>query len=230
MSIPPSFDGTPRRLSDQLATYLRNEIYAGRLRPGQRLFEVELCERLNVSRAPLREAILTLRTDGLVDVRPHRGAVVTTLEDDDIREVFALRQLVEPLAARAAAERNDPIGLDRMRQAFDDLRVALQRDDPLTIAVAHSELHRSIAQASGMPRLAVFVQVLCTQMLASHGTGYALHPDATRTLVEDHEPLVAAIVAGDSDAAERLMREHFRPVEPMLDAYRRLRKESAHEA
>ena len=93
MSIPPSFDATPRRLSDQLATYLRNEIYAGRLRPGQRLFEVELCERLNVSRAPLREAILTLRTDGLVDVRPHRGAVVTTLEDDDIREVFVLFEL-----------------------------------------------------------------------------------------------------------------------------------------
>ena len=226
MTTQASFEETPRRLSDQLAEYLRNEIYSGRLRPGQRLYEVELCERLNVSRAPLREAILALRTDRLVEVRPHRGAVVTTFEDDDIREVFELRKLVEPLGARTAAERRDSARIDEIHKAVEELRFAVQRSDPLTTALAHSELHRAIARASGLPRLAAFVDALSTQMLASHGTGYARRPEETGSLLSDHEPIVEAIANGAADDAERLMREHFRPVEPMLEAYRKLREPS----
>jgi DNA-binding GntR family transcriptional regulator len=221
------FAGTPRRLSDQLASYLRGEIYSGRLRPGERLYEVELCKRLNVSRAPLREAILTLRTDGLVEVRPNRGATVTRFEDDDVREVFALRRLIEPLGARAAAERRDPDALESVERALEEMGYAIQRGDPLQVAIAHASLHRAIAHASGMPRLAAFVDALCTQMLASHGTGYATDREATESLLQDHEPIVAALVAGDGDESEQRMRSHFRPVEPMLRAYRRLRDESA---
>jgi DNA-binding GntR family transcriptional regulator len=227
LSTQTSFEETPRRLSDQVAEYLRSEIYSGRLRPGQRLYEVELCERLNVSRAPLREAILALRTDRLVEVRPHRGAVVTTFEDDDIREVFELRRHVEPLGARNAAERRDPARLEEIDRALKELRFAVQRGDPLTTALAHSELHRSIARASAWPRLAAFVDALCTQMLASHGTGYARRPEETSNLLAEHEPIVEAVSAGRADDAERLMREHFRPVEPMLEAYRNLRESGA---
>jgi DNA-binding GntR family transcriptional regulator len=221
------FADTPRRLSDQLASYLRGEIYSGRLRPGERLYEVELCKRLNVSRAPLREAILTLRTDGLVEVRPNRGAIVTRFEDEDIREVFTLRQLIEPLGARAAAERHDADALQTVERALEEMRFVIQRGEPLPVALAHASLHRAIAQASGMPRLASFVDALCTQMLASHGTGYASEREATESLLVDHEPIVAAVVSGSAEEAERLMRSHFRPVEPMLQAYRRLRDESA---
>lgn len=191
---------------------------------------MELCERLNVSRAPLREAILTLRTDGLVEVRPHRGAIVTTLTDDDIREVFTLRRLVEPLGARAAAERADPAGVAAVEASLAEVRFTLQRDDPLALAVAHSELHRTVARASGMPRLAGFVDALCTQMLTTHGTGYERMPGEIDSLLADHEPIVTAIAAGDADAAEAAMRDHFRPIEPMLEAYRRLREEAAAEA
>jgi DNA-binding GntR family transcriptional regulator len=221
------FADTPRRLSDQLASYLRGEIYSGRLRPGERLYEVELCKRLSVSRAPLREAILTLRTDGLVEVRPNRGATVTRFEDDDIREVFTLRQLIEPLGARGAAERGDSTALEAMERALEELRFAVQHGDALQVALAHAALHRAIALASGMPRLAAFVDALCTQMLASHGTGYATEREATDNLLADHEPIVNAIAAGDAEHADALMRGHFRPVEPMLQAYRRLRGDSA---
>ena len=221
------FADTPRRLSDQLASYLRGEIYSGRLRPGERLYEVELCKRLNVSRAPLREAILTLRTDGLVEVRPNRGATVTRFEDDDIREVFTLRQLIEPLGARSAAERQDLEALQTVERALEELCLLIGPGDALQVALAHASLHRAIAQASGLPRLASFVDALCTQMLASHGTGYATDQDATESLLPDHEPIVAAVISGKAREAERLMRSHFRPVEPMLEAYRRLRGDPA---
>lgn len=218
------FADTPRRLSDQLASYLRGEIYSGRLRPGDRLYEVELSRRLNVSRAPLREAILTLRTDGLVDVRPNRGATVTRFDDDDIREIFRLRQLIEPLGARAASELQNADELEAVKSAFEELRFSVQRGDPLSIAIEHASLHRSIAHASGMRRLMSFVDALCTQMLASHGTGYA-DREATAGLLADHEPIVDAVIGNKPAAAEKLMRAHFRPVDPMLEAYRRLRND-----
>lgn len=224
--IQTTFTDTPRRLSDQLASYLRGEIYGGRLRPGDRLYEVEICQRLNVSRAPLREAILTLRTDGLVEVRPNRGATVTRFEDDDIREIFRLRKLIEPMGARAAAERCDSAGLQAIAAAYEELRFSTQRSDPLAVAIAHGGLHRAIAHASGMRRLSSFVDALCTQMLASHGTGYASDRGATASLLADHEPIVRAVRDGKSATAEKLMRAHFRPVDPMLDAYRRLRDAS----
>lgn len=222
VTTSPEFAG-PRRLSDQIASYLRGEIYSGRLRPGERLYEVELCERLNVSRAPLREAILTLRTDGLVDVRPNRGALVTPFSDDDIREIFTLRQVLEPIGARAAAERAKEQDFPRIGMAFDEMKAASERSEALPLALAHASLHAAIAKASGMPRLATFVDALCTQMLASHATGYAADSATTETIITDHEPIVAAVREGQADEAERRMRSHFRPVEPIVEAYQRLR-------
>jgi DNA-binding GntR family transcriptional regulator len=222
MTTSPEFAG-PRRLSDQIASYLRGEIYSGRLRPGERLYEVELCERLNVSRAPLREAILTLRTDGLVDVRPNRGALVTPFSDDDIREIFTLRHLLEPIGARVAAERANERDLRVIGERFDEMKSASERGEALPLALAHASLHTAIANASGMPRLATFVDVLCTQMLASHATGYAADSTTTESILTDHEPIVAAVRGGHADEAERCMRSHFRPVEPIVEAYQRLR-------
>lgn len=222
MSVRPAFGDVPRRLSDQVASFLREEIYSGHLRPGQRLPEVELCERLNVSRAPLREAILALRTDGLVDVLPHRGATVTKLTDDDIREVFALRQRLEPFGARVAAARRDPEALVQIEDALDGIRTAVLGKRPLPIALAHASFHRAVAQASGMARLVSFVDVLSTQMLASHGVGYAASPASVATIAAEHEPILAAIRDGDEAAAEERMLAHFSPVEPMLEAYHRL--------
>lgn len=220
------FDTAPRRLSDQIAQHLREEIYSGRLLPHQRLREVKLAERLSVSRAPLREAILLLRHDGLVEVQPNRGAFVVSFSDDEIREIFALRQLLEPAAARAAAMRCDPEANQALKFDLEEMSFALAAAEPLRLALAHAAFHRNVAHASGMPRLSGFISALCTQMLASHGAGYALHPQEVASLMDDHQPIVAAIVAGDLEGAERAMRAHFRPVEPMLEAYARLREQT----
>lgn len=230
MDIRADFGDAPRRLSDQVASFLREEIYSGRLRPGERLAEVELCERLDISRAPLREAILALRTDGLVDIRPHRGATVTELTETDIREVYGLRLLLEPVAAREAASRRDPADLAHIEAQFEELRAAMVRENPLPVALAHAGFHRAVARASGMPRMASFIDVLCTQMLACHGVGYAMVPAQIDSIVEDHAPLLDAIRSGDEERAEEAMREHFRPIDPMVEAYASLGARDAPDA
>jgi DNA-binding GntR family transcriptional regulator len=226
MTIRPNFGDVPRRLSDQVAGFLREEIYSGHLAPGERLLEVEICERLGISRAPLREALLTLHADGLLDMRPHRGATVTAFSDDDIREIFALRLHLDPLAASAAAQRCDPDAIASLRAALTQMDLAVQHRDGLAEALAHADFHRALGRASGMTRLASFIDSLCTQMLASHGTGMIDNPDQASTLVPDHAAIVEAIAAGDADEAAEKTRVHFRPVDPMLDSYRRLRDAS----
>jgi DNA-binding GntR family transcriptional regulator len=229
MATRPSFEDIPRRLSDQVASFLREEIYGGHLRPGERLLELELCERLDVSRAPLREALLALQNEGLVEVRPHRGATVVEFSEDDIREVFALRRILDPFAARAAAEREDPDSLQALRQALAGIENALERREGIAVALAHAEFHRVLGRASGLPRLAAFIDSLCTQMLASHALGTAEHLDLAATIVPDHLAIVEAISKGDAELAEQATREHFRPVEPMIESYRRLREGAVEE-
>jgi DNA-binding GntR family transcriptional regulator len=221
------FDRVPRRLSDQVATFLREEIYRGQLMPGQRLLELELCEQLDVSRAPLREALLALQRDGLVEMRPHRGATVSTFSDDDIEEIYELRRLLDPFAARAAAARGDAGTVAALRGQLRRMADALERGDSLEAALAHADFHRSLGHASGLARVGRFIDALCTQMLASHARGSVEHPEELSYLLTDHAPIVDAIEAGDPDEAARATEAHFRPVEPMLESYRRLRQQAA---
>jgi len=225
-SSQSSFRATPRRVSDQVANFLREEIYRGALVPGQRLLELELCDELDVSRAPVREALLALQRDGLVEMRPHRGATVASFSDDDIVEIFELRRLLDPVAARAAAEQRDPAAIASLREQIAGMKDAVERGDGFRAAIAHADFHRALGRASNMPRIARFVDSLCTQMLASHARGSVEHPEQLELLLNDHSPIVDAIERGDAEAAVAATSAHFRPVEPMLESYRRLRQQA----
>jgi DNA-binding GntR family transcriptional regulator len=221
-AVTARFNHVPRRLSDSLAVYLREEIYRGNLRPGQRLIELDLCKEFQVSRAPLREALLALQRDGLVEMPPHRGAKVVSFTDDDIHEIYALRLLLDPFAAGAAADRRADV--TALRDAVNRAEEAFRQGDPLAAALAHADFHREVGRASGLGRVGTFISALCTQMLASHAYGSTEHPEQLATIATDHGEIVSAIARGDRPAAEAATRNHFRPVDPMLDSYRRLRE------
>jgi DNA-binding GntR family transcriptional regulator len=226
MTDASAFHRAPRRVSDQVASFLRGEIYRGALTPGQRLLEVELRDHLDVSRAPIREAFLALQRDGLVEMRPHRGATVAAFSDEDIEEIYELRRMLDPFAARAAAERRDPASVASLRDELTAMADALERGDALRAAFAHADFHRALGRASGRPRVASFIDALCTQMLASHARGSVEHPEALSGLISDHVPIVEAIERGDPDGAAAASTAHFRPVAPMMESYQRLRGEA----
>jgi DNA-binding GntR family transcriptional regulator len=207
-----------KRLSDQVASFLRSRIYSGEYQPGQRLLELDLCRELGISRTPLREAFLNLQREGLIDVRPRRGATVATFTLNDLHENTELRAILEGLAARRVAEAPDSAAIRRMLHAVAEMRHAAELGDGVAAAVAHIEFHRSIARASGFPRLVAFVDQLIVQSVPLHG--YAdLAPDELLELAASHTPLVTLVESGDPDAAERALNEHIRGLSAPIRKY-----------
>jgi DNA-binding GntR family transcriptional regulator len=207
-----------RRLSDQVTTLLRSRIYSGEYKPNQRLLELDLCAELGISRSPLREAFLRLHREGLVELRPRRGASVASFSQEDVREIAELRAALEGLAAREAASRQDEADLARLRHRLDEMQQAADRGDAVAAAVAHIEFHRSIGRASGMPRLVGFLDQLAVQSVALHG--YAeLTASELLQLTATHAPLIEAIAGGDCDAAERALVAHIKGLSEPIRRY-----------
>jgi DNA-binding GntR family transcriptional regulator len=193
---------------------LRRAVVRLALPPGTAVSEQRLGAGFGLSKAAVRAALARLRAEGLVLAEPRRGHVVAPLTLRDVGEVYALRLLLEPAAAAAAAGRLRPDVLERLRAEVAD---AVDVDDPESIdrfLDANRDVHVSIARAAGNRRLAATVERLLDD--SERAIGVALRAGAAGRglrVREEHEQLLAAIAASDADASERLMRaaiERFR--------------------
>lgn len=138
---------------------IRDELHAailsGTLKPGERLRAEALAQRFGTSRTPIREALLVLEAEGLVEVEPHRGAIVREFDVDDLRELYELRAVIEPVAAARAARRIRDPALARLRELCD-LAEAHGGDEPAAIERLirlNEEFHAVILEAAGSARL-----------------------------------------------------------------------------
>jgi len=185
--------------------YLRERIRDGRLKSGDRIKAEEIANELGISRMPVREAIRQLDSEGLVTIRPNRGAVVTVLNPDDILELFEMRSVLEGLAIRRATERFDEDALDELEMRLTRLSRA-EHDFDQWVG-RHNEFHDFICARSGGQRLFVDVQRLRTAV--EPYLRLVLRSDLASGAVEEHRRLIEVIRAGDSGAAEETMREHI---------------------
>lgn len=196
-----------RRTSEGIARILRSEIFTGTLGPGVTLPERLLAERLRVSRTPVREALIILQSEGLVELVPNKGASVRTITADDLAEIYTLRGLLESHAARLASERATVEQLDTMEDAQTRLRRMHARGSAADQAVADLAFHTAVSEAAGSPFLATLVgQVLA--FTVSFRANYKYPAARSQTALVEHDAIFAAIGAHESDLAERLMREH----------------------
>lgn len=192
----------------RLESELKQAIVSLELRPGSRLSEAEVAERHGVSRQPAREALSGLARSRLVQIWPQRGTVVAKISVDLMMQARFVRETVEAAVVRLAAACFDPAARtrvgellasqERLARAGDHL--AFQRDDEL--------LHAALADGAGCPLaweavrdLKTHMDRLCQLTLAD--------TDAKLALVAQHREIVAAIDAGDADAAEWAMRRHL---------------------
>jgi DNA-binding GntR family transcriptional regulator len=198
---------TAKRLSDQIAAHLRDRICRGQYEPGDRLIEADLSIEMGVSRAPLREALVALKRDGLVELVPYRGAVVTSFNDDDLHEITDLRRALEAVAARRAAELAPAETAKALRRQLRRMSEAATEGDTVAAALAHIDFHRAIGEASGYGRLVDFLDQLAAQSLALQS--YAmLAAEDLMALAVAHEGIVEAIASGDPDRAEQRIVAH----------------------
>ena len=187
---------------------LRDAIVAGRFAAGERLVERRLCDALQVSRGSLREALRSLRAEGLVDLVPHRGPVVARITTEQARDIYAVRGALEGLAARTLAERPDPAAIERMTVSLEKMR-DIQRGvgDPSTLIPVKTEFYRALFDGAGNAMLGQMMDNLLARISVLRRTSFS-RPDRLSESIIEIARIVDAIRSGEPDLAERASRLH----------------------
>jgi DNA-binding GntR family transcriptional regulator len=204
--VSTATDKTPS-LAQQAYQTIKQQIIELQLPPGRRLVERDLAADLKISRIPLREALQLLEAEGLVVSVPRRGTMVAPFSTADVRHLFDVRESLEVLAARLAAQRGDADGLRRAQQQLRTARQAIQAGDDAAAAAANADFHQTIIDMSGNPLLQAMMQPLAARV------NWLFHLTHERNIAEqcaDHEQLYIAIAAGDAEQAGRLAFDHVR--------------------
>ena len=197
----------PRSLAEDAADRIREQILSGGFHQGEHLVEAKIAEQLAISRGPVREAFKLLRAEGLLNEEPRRGTFVVSLTADDVREIYGLRAALEGRAARTLARARDTTALERLRALADQIDEAVTTGDSAAVSRADLAFHQGLCELCGNARiLEVFDRYVPTLRALLR-----LDELVLRSLDEvslQHRPFVAAIEAGDEDAAARLLSEH----------------------
>jgi DNA-binding GntR family transcriptional regulator len=200
-------------------TTLKQELLDGVIRPGDRIVDTDVCERLGVSRTPVREALLALERDGLVRIVPRQGYFASEISVSDALDAYQLRFILEPIATALAARQISDTQLAELR----DVLAALSRleDDPSDDALAQAiELNKSfhvlIAQASGNGRLSRVMADLMDALGRLVRVDLRTRTSAAATWRVEHEEILGALEARDPDRAAAAVRESFQRDEGLL--------------
>lgn len=194
------------QLSETVAGLLRDRIMSGQLRPGERIRLDEVARETGLSITPVREALLMLRADDMVELQPRRGHVVASLSRQDILDVFGLQgDIAGELAARVAVSIT-PAQLDDLRQQHERLRRAAQARQVSRVEQLEFEFHRSINRLADARKLSWMLRA-ATRYTPSRF--YAADPEWRAGMIADHEALLGALEAHDPVAIRPVMARHF---------------------
>lgn len=207
------FSDEPRRarrqnLKQDVATYLRDQIFSGVLKPGERIDQDALAEAVGVSRLPVREALIKLEAEGMIVNVPRRGAFVALLEPEDITDHFEMYGALSGVAAARAASLGSAELIKDITEISARMRNATDPDE-------HDRLnftfHQLINKAGGSRRLISVLRILSDNMPSHFFTSNNEWSFRERAFAE-HDQIVAAIRAGDSGGAASAVANHFRHV------------------
>ena len=188
---------------------LRSEILDGSLEPGTELLEVALSEHLGVSRGPVREAIGRLAAEGLVTVRPRRGAVVRSLSKEEFLELYEVREALEVRAVMLAVPRLQPADFADLERINDAMNEHAAREDVGAYFEANLEFHMRLIEASGNATLQEFYRQLLGQLGRYRMRSLTLRGNLQRSVAE-HAAILRAAKRGDTARAAQLMGDHIR--------------------
>lgn len=207
----PMADGNPGRPfeSARIHAWLRQAILEVQLVPGAALAETEIAERFGTSRTPVREALLRLADERLIEIRPQRGTYVARMALARIEEALFVREAVECAVLRRVVERADRAQVARALTAVVDLQEAAIAGAELAAAMdADARFHRALVEASGLPGV---WQVVAQARDLHHRIRAIALPElgSARQAIADHRAIVRAVRSGTVEAAEARLSAHL---------------------
>lgn len=210
MNANNAFEGIhlPRSLMQDITNSLRDAIIEGRLQPGQQIIEKELQKTLGVSRAPIREALLKLEGQGLVDIIPRKGSFVRTITARFIRENFTIRAWLEGLAARVSLQHLKESDYDHFEKILKDMAGLAKKRDFKGYFYRHWDFHNVFIKGSQNELLIEKVEVLRRQSLwLSYSITYFEKKHKMSQTI--HAKIIDVFRKGDPDEVEREVRHHI---------------------
>ncbi|MET4575945.1 GntR family transcriptional regulator [Ottowia thiooxydans] len=203
--------------ANRIARTLREQLRKGRYASGQRLIESELCETFGVSRGPVREALRQLVADGLLTQEHNRGVRVPRLTRAETLDLYRVREAVESLAARMAAERIELPGHARqLQQLSREMDEAVAKRDVTAYAGLNDRLHALLVEQAGSSALRRIVEQLSIPAFRLQFLPL-LNPDRALRSHSEHCPIIEAVLTGQADDAEESMRAHIRKSRESLE-------------
>lgn len=187
-------------LRDVVFKTLRQGILTGELKPGERLMEIHLANRLGVSRTPIREAIRKLELEGLVIMIPRRGAEVAQITEKNLQDVLEVRRELDAFAAKLACQRMNEEQRAELKEAEEAFETAVETKDATVIARADVAFHDIILKSAGNERLSQLVNNLAEQVYR-YRFEYVKDKTSHSRLIEEHRNICNSIIKGDKEAA-----------------------------
>ena len=195
-------------LRDVVFNTLRQAILRGELKPGERLMEIQLANKLGVSRTPIREAIRKLELEGLVLMIPRKGAEVAEITEKNMRDVLEVRKALEELAVQLACEKITAEEIEEMKKAAEEFRMILKNKDITEIAEADVRFHDIIYMATDNQKLILLLNNLREQMYR-YRVEYLKREEAHPQLIAEHAAIIEYISKGEKKAATDVMFKHI---------------------
>lgn len=202
----PSADGA-RSLAEVACDEIRRAIREGRIATGAHLTEVDLASWLGMSRTPIREAMRRLQSEGLLLNQPYRGALVMRLDSEDMRQMFAVRELLEPAAAAACARNAGPAEISALRALLAE--EAAQLDNPSALIPLNRQFHDIILECARNQFLGKAMAGIYA-LVPLLGDSNLLDGPHAREAHAQHRAILEAIERQDASRAESVARDHVR--------------------
>jgi DNA-binding GntR family transcriptional regulator len=218
--IPKRVLARRESIYEQILPKLRQDLIEGRWAANQRLPEPLLCEEFGISRTPLRDAFRVLESEGLLELKPHVGAVVTKPEAVDIAGTFDLLSVLEATAAESIARTRVTTVIAKLRKLDERMQAALEKGDHVQYFKLNDEFHRALAMGSRNPALIQIHEKLMWHVFRIRNAINASKPFSRETGTgREHTAILGAILDGRERDAFDLVRAHTRHVgQTVLDA------------
>lgn len=195
-------------LRDVVFNTLRQAILRGELKPGERLMEIQLANKLGVSRTPIREAIRKLELEGLVLMIPRKGAEVAEITEKNMMDVLEVRKALEELAVQLACDRISEEQIIELKFAAKEFEKTLMTEDVTQIAEADVNFHDIIFEATDNRRLITLLNNLREQMYRLR-VEYLKRPEWYPQLLSEHEEIIQSIEERHREKASEIVARHI---------------------